>query len=105
MWLADGKHILFARFDAQGQPSLWLIQENGKSLWKITDTLSAFLTEYEGLDYYGHFYREKLFDLSTATSRSTIAKLWIAIAAVLFLAAALIVSRIFTKRRIAELEK
>jgi Tol biopolymer transport system component len=99
LWLGDGKHILFARFDAQGQASLWLIQENGKSLEKITDALSAFLVQYEGLDYYGHFLREKLYDLSTATPGSTIPNLWLAIIAVVFLAAALTVIIILPIKR------
>ena len=100
MWLADGKHILFARFDAQDQPSLWLIQENGKNLQKITDALSAYYMKYkEYLDYYGHFEREKLYDLSTAVPRNMIVKLLIGITTILALAAALMVIRILTKRQ------
>jgi Tol biopolymer transport system component len=98
VWLADGKHILFARFDAQGKPSLWLIREDGKSLQKVTDVLSAFLTEYESVDFYGHFHKEKLCDLSIAAVRNTISGPSITMTTVLFLAAVLIVIGIFAGR-------
>lgn len=68
LWLAGGKHLIFARFDAPDQPSLWLIRADGKSIRKITDALSPFLTQYDELDYYGHFHREKIFDLSIGNS-------------------------------------
>lgn len=68
MWLADGKHLLFARFDEQNRPSLWLVQVDGQSPLKITGALSAFLTQYEDLDYYGYLHKEKLFDLSIDSS-------------------------------------
>lgn len=64
IWLANGKHILFARLDEQDHVSLWLVQKDGKSLQRVTDALSSHLTKYEIRDYYGKLSGEKLYDLS-----------------------------------------
>ncbi len=62
IWLGDGKHIIFARED-KGQVSVWLIQEDGKSLKKMADDLSPNLSVDEIIDDYGHLDCEKFFDV------------------------------------------
>jgi Tol biopolymer transport system component len=69
LWLADGRHLLFTRFDAQQNPTLWLTRTDGESEKNVTEALSSYIIQYEEfLDYYGHFQREKLFDLATGRS-------------------------------------
>jgi dipeptidyl aminopeptidase/acylaminoacyl peptidase len=104
LWLADGRRILFARVDAHGQPSLWLIRQDGKSLQKMTEALSAYYIKYgESLDFYGYFNRRKVFDLYTAIPNVAIAKTWTLATAVLLLAVTLaVVGILFKKGRINE---
>jgi Tol biopolymer transport system component len=59
LWSADGGHLLFARMDADGRASLWLIPATGDEPEQIVDELTP---APEWFGYYGHVDWNILFD-------------------------------------------
>ena len=51
LWSADGDYILFARMDARGRTSLWIISSNGGFPRQVVDELTP---APDPLDTYGH---------------------------------------------------
>jgi len=63
LWSADGRYILFARFDAEGRASLWLIPAEGGEPQQVVDELHPFPGLAPGwFGYYGHVNWDALFD-------------------------------------------
>jgi Tol biopolymer transport system component len=58
-WSADGKHILFARFDRQGRVSLWLVTLSTNFTRQIVDELTP---APDPFGFYGHIEWDALFD-------------------------------------------
>jgi len=59
LWAADGHYLLFARIDAQGRASLWLMPLEGGKAEQIVEELSPFPGWF---GYYGHIEWDDLFD-------------------------------------------
>lgn len=59
LWSANGSHILFARFNAEGQASLWLIPAAGGEPLQVVKGLTP---APEWFGYYGHIDWDDLFD-------------------------------------------
>jgi Tol biopolymer transport system component/ribosomal protein S16/tetratricopeptide (TPR) repeat protein len=63
LWSADGSHLLFARMDAEGQASLWLIPAAGGESRRVMDELTPLPGPASGwFGYYGHVDWDQLFD-------------------------------------------
>jgi dipeptidyl aminopeptidase/acylaminoacyl peptidase len=63
LWSADGSHLLFARLDAEGRASLWLIPAGGGDLRRVVDELTPLPGPASGwFGYYGHVDWDQLFD-------------------------------------------
>jgi Tol biopolymer transport system component len=63
LWSADGSHILFARLDAEGRASLWLIPTGGGDPRQMVNELTPLpgpASDWFG--YYGHVEWDQLFD-------------------------------------------
>ncbi len=59
LWSADGSHLLFARMDAKGRASLWLMAVEGGAPRQVVDELTP---APDPVDSYGHIDWETLFD-------------------------------------------
>jgi Tol biopolymer transport system component len=59
LWSADGSHLLFARMDAKGRASLWLMAVDGGAPRQVVDELTP---APDPVDSYGHIDWETLFD-------------------------------------------
>ena len=59
LWSADGSHLLFARMDAKGRASLWLMAVAGGTPRQVVDELTP---APDPVDSYGHIDWEALFD-------------------------------------------
>jgi Tol biopolymer transport system component len=59
LWSADGSHLLFARMDAKGRASLWLMAVAGGTPRQMVDELTP---APDPVDSYGHIDWEALFD-------------------------------------------
>jgi Tol biopolymer transport system component len=59
LWSEDGSHLLFARMDAKGRASLWLMAVVGGTLRQVVDELTP---APDPVDAYGHLDWEALFD-------------------------------------------
>ena len=57
LWSADGSHILFARVDAKGGASLWIMDLDGSTLRQVVDELTP-----DPFVFYGHVDWDALFD-------------------------------------------
>ncbi len=63
LWSADGSHLLFARMDAEGQASLWLILVEGGDPRRVVDELTPLPGPAPGwFGYYGYVDWDQLFD-------------------------------------------
>jgi len=63
LWSADGSHLLFARLDAEGRASLWLIPAGGGDPCRVVDELTPLPGPASGwFGYYGHVDWDQLFD-------------------------------------------
>ena len=63
LWSADGSHVLFARMDAEGGASLWLIPAAGGEPQRVVDELTPLPGPASGwFGYYGHVEWDQLFD-------------------------------------------
>ena len=63
LWSADGRHLLFARMDAEGGASLWLILAAGGEPRRVVDELTPLPGPASGwFGYYGHVDWDNLFD-------------------------------------------
>jgi len=63
LWSADGSHLLFARLDAEGRASLWLIPAGGGAPRQVVDQLTPLPGPAAGwFGYYGHVDWDQLFD-------------------------------------------
>jgi len=63
LWSADGSHLLFARMDAEGGASLWLIPAAGGEPRRVVDELTPLPGPAPGwFGYYGHVDWDQLFD-------------------------------------------
>jgi Tol biopolymer transport system component len=63
LWSADGSHLLFARLEAEGRASLWLIPAGGGAPRQVVDELSPLPGPAAGwFGYYGHVDWDQLFD-------------------------------------------
>ena len=63
LWSADGSHLLFARMDAEGRASLWLILVEGGEPQRVVDELTPLPGPAPGWwGYYGHVDWDNLFD-------------------------------------------
>jgi Tol biopolymer transport system component len=63
LWSADGSHLLFARLDAEGRASLWLIPAGGGGPHRVVDELTPLPGPASGwFGYYGHVDWDQLFD-------------------------------------------
>ncbi len=63
LWSVDGSHILFARMDAEGGASLWLIPAAGGEPRRVVDELAPLPGPASGwFGYYGHVEWDQLFD-------------------------------------------
>ena len=63
LWSADGSHLLFARMDAEGRASLWLIPAAGGDPRWVVDELTPLPGPAPGWwGYYGHVDWDQLFD-------------------------------------------
>jgi|GEM_PF-541085 len=71
LWSADGSHLLFARMDAEGQASLWLIPAAGGEPWRVVDELTPLPGPAVGwFGYYGYVDWDQLFDWSCGPARA-----------------------------------
>ena len=59
LWSADGSHLLFARMDAKGRASLWLMAVAGGTPRQVVDELTP---APDPVDSYGHIDWEALLD-------------------------------------------
>ena len=59
LWSADGSHLLFARMDAKGRASLWLMAVAGGAPRQVVDELTP---APDPVDSYGHIGWEALLD-------------------------------------------
>jgi len=63
LWSADGSHLLFARLDAEGRASLWLIPTGGGAPRQMVNELTPLPGPASGwFGYYGHVEWDQLFD-------------------------------------------
>jgi Tol biopolymer transport system component len=63
LWSADGSHLLFARMDAEGPASLWLIPAEGGDPRQVVDELGPWPSrDSDWFGYYGHMDWDQLFD-------------------------------------------
>jgi Tol biopolymer transport system component len=63
LWSADGSHILFARLDAEGRASLWLIPTGGGDPRQMVNELTPLPGPASGwFGYYGHVDWDQLFN-------------------------------------------
>jgi len=63
LWSADGSHPLFARLDAEGRASLWLIPARDGDPHRVVDELGPFSgPASDWFGYYGHVEWDPLFD-------------------------------------------
>jgi Tol biopolymer transport system component len=63
LWSADGSHLLFARMEAEGPASLWLISAGGGDPRRVVDELTPLPGPASGwFGYYGHVDWDQLFD-------------------------------------------
>jgi hypothetical protein len=63
LWSADGSRLLFARLDAEGRASLWLIPAAGGESRRVVDELTPLPGPASGwFGYYGHVDWDQLFD-------------------------------------------
>jgi len=63
LWSADGSHLLFARMDAEGGASLWLIPAVGGEPRRVVNELTPLPGPAVGwFGYYGHVEWDQLFD-------------------------------------------
>jgi hypothetical protein len=60
LWSADGSHILFARLDAKGRASVWIMAEDGGSQRQVVDELTP--APDPPIGFYGHVEWEAWFD-------------------------------------------
>ena len=62
LWSADGSHLLFARMDAEGRASLWLIPAAGGEPRRVVDELTPLPGPAPGwFGYYGYVEWDQLF--------------------------------------------
>jgi Tol biopolymer transport system component len=62
-WSADGSHLLFARMDAEGRASMWLIPAAGGEPRRVLDELTPLPGPAPGwFGYYGYVEWDQLFD-------------------------------------------
>ena len=59
-WSAEGTHLLFARMDAKGRTSLWIIAADGSSARQVVDELTPAPPDPSG--FYGHIEWEAWYD-------------------------------------------
>jgi len=59
-WSAEGTHLLFARMDAKGRTSLWIIAADGSSARQVVDELTPAPPDPAG--FYGHIEWEAWYD-------------------------------------------
>jgi len=63
LWSADGSHLLFARMDAEGGASMWLILAAGGEPRRVVDELTPLPDPASSwFGYYGHVEWDQLFD-------------------------------------------
>ncbi len=63
LWSTDGSHLLFARMDAEGGASLWLIPAAGGEPQQVVGELSPLPDPVAGwFGYYGYMEWDELFD-------------------------------------------
>jgi Tol biopolymer transport system component len=64
LWSADGSHLLFARMEAEGPASLWLIPAGGGDPHRVVDELTPWPSRalWGWFGYYGHIDWNELFD-------------------------------------------
>lgn len=62
-WSRDGRHVLFARMDADGAASLWILDLASGSIWPVVDKLGPIPGPAEGwFGFYGHVNWHAAFD-------------------------------------------
>ena len=59
LWSADGSHILFARLDAKGRASVWIMAADGSSQRQVVDELTP---APDPVGFYGHVEWDALYD-------------------------------------------
>ena len=57
LWSADGSHILFARLDAKGRASLWVMAADGSASRQVVDELTP-----DPFAFFGHVDWDAMFD-------------------------------------------
>jgi Tol biopolymer transport system component len=57
LWSADGNHILFARVDAKGRASLWIMTADGSTSRQVVDELTP-----DPFAFFGHVDWDAVFD-------------------------------------------
>ena len=62
-WSRDGRHILFARMEADGAASLWMLDAEDQSIWPVVDRLGPIPGPAESwFGFYGHVDWSAAFD-------------------------------------------